>query len=246
MNRSRILFAAVLLLAPGALRADCPDGARNTTEAERADFINGMNELKAAVPAAPAGWQLQAPAIPYVTAPATTCKGSKLFAAYSFTYTSTDQQKQLQERIHDRETRIAALSKLSPDEQKQFDDLRHQGSQLGYQSIAAQKAKNFDEAARLRAEANKFYAQSNEVRQAHQEKVAAQINALPNDYANMHPEVHVHLIITDKITGMSDAKTLVLSLGRDTAGRTVAAQIQGDPQNAKVIADLLATSGLRT
>src|SRR5581483_4087872 len=140
MNRSRILFAAVLLLAPGALRADCPDGARNTTEAERADFINGMNELKAAVPAAPAGWQLQAPAIPYVTAPATTCKGSKLFAAYSFTYTSTDQQKQLQERIHDRETRIAALSKLSPDEQKQFDDLRHQGSQLGYQSIAAQKA----------------------------------------------------------------------------------------------------------
>src|SRR5581483_7596590 len=126
MNRSRILFAAVLLLAPGALRADCPDGARNTTEAERADFINGMNELKAAVPAAPAGWQLQAPAIPYVTAPATTCKGSKLLAAYSFTYTSTDQQKQLQERIHDRETRIAALSKLSPDEQKQFDDLRHQ------------------------------------------------------------------------------------------------------------------------
>ena len=86
-----------------------------------------------------------------------------------------------QERNREYETRIDALRKLSPEEQKEADTLYHQGSDLGYKSIAELKNKNQAESDRLRAEANKAYAASTAIQQAHLEKVLPQIRVLQDE-----------------------------------------------------------------
>ena len=120
MNRfQQYLTAAVLgtfLTLPTVLRADCPDGSRVTTEAERQAYIAALNVLKD-VPPAPAGWQLQPPKFGYTEAPAYTCKGLKLTAEYEVTYVSTEQQRLNAQRYGEGNARIAALKKLSPEEQ---------------------------------------------------------------------------------------------------------------------------------
>lgn len=93
------------------------------------------------------------------------------------------------------------MQQLPPDKQKEADDLYHEGSQLGYKSIAELKNKNADEAARLREEANKKYAQSRVIKQAHLQEVSPKmteiINAEQAGYEN--PEVQAHIVVLDPV-----------------------------------------------
>lgn len=260
----RIVWTIVytlLISGAGILFADCPEGARSTTEAEKQVYLANIQTLKAEIPNAPDGWELQ-PMKTFPNAPTSVCNGSKPVAAIDATYVSVTDRKQNEERSRQYDARIEALRKLSPEEQKEADSLYHQGSDLGYKSIAELKNKNQAEADRLRAEANKAYAASKAIQRAHMDKVFPQISAIDDEKrgAYVNPEVHVHLIVRDvaqdqktvktqpvQLEGVGKAyytpdKTLSVSLGVSADGQPVWAQIQGDRKQAETIARLFGHS----
>ncbi len=265
MNRFRQYLTATLLgtllTVPAVLRADCPDGSRTTSDAERQAYIAALNALKD-VPAAPAGWQLQAPRFGSIEAPAYTCKGLKLTAEYEVTYISSEQQRLNQQRYSESNARIAALEKLSLEEQNQVADFTRQGNQLFYQARTAQKNKNTEEAARLNNQGSEFYAKGKAIRQAHMEKVAPQVKAIQDDYyaTQVKPEVKVHLVMDDAplaVSGSGVEKVqiagvplaffdrygnLVMSLGRDAAGRNIRVEIKGVRELALTVGSLFSES----
>jgi hypothetical protein len=252
---------SILISGAGILFADCPEGSRATTDAEQRNYVTDMQSLKAALPNPPEGWELQ-PVKSFPGAPTSVCKGSKAVPAIDATYVSLLEKKQNEERDRQYESRISALQKLSPEEQEEKDRLYHQGSDLGYKSIAALKNKDQAESDRLRAEANKAYAASKAIQQAHLEKVSSQIRAIQDEQrdAYVSPEVRVHLIVRDlapdlaqnqktvkteaaRIDGISRAyytpdKTLTISLGSAPDGQPVWAEIRGDRKQAENIARL--------
>jgi hypothetical protein len=248
---------STLISGAAILFADCPEGPRPTTELEKQIYSAKMQALKAAIPNAPEGWELQ-PVKSLGVAPTSVCKGSEAVAAVDATYVSIADRKQNEERDRQYEARIDALRKLSPEEQKEADTLYHEGSDLGYKSIAEMKNKNQAEADRLRAEANKAYAASKAIQQAHLEKVFPQIRAIEDEKraAYVNPEVTVHLIVRDlaldqktvkkepvQIEGVSTAyytpeKTLAVSIGTSSDGKPVWAQIHGDRKQAETVARL--------
>lgn len=254
----------ILISGAGILFADCPEGARPTTDAEQQSYLANMQALKAAIPDAPESWELQ-PVKTFPNAPTSVCKGSKPVAAIDAIYVSIADRKQNDERSRQYDARIEALRKLSEDEQKEADTLYHQGSDLGYKSIAELKNKNQAEADRLRGEANKAYAASKAIQRAHLDKVFPQISAMEDEKraAYVNPEVHVHLIVRDvaqdyrtvkieaaKIEGITKAyytpdKTLSLSLGSSADGQPVWAQIQGDRKQVEKVARLFGHSGAK-
>jgi len=248
---------SILISGAGILFADCPEGVRVTTESEQQSYSAKMQLLKEAIPNAPDGWELQ-PVKFMTAAPTSVCKGSEPVAAVDATYISLTDRRQNEERDRQYQVRIDALRKLSPEEQKEADTLYHQGSDLGYKSITELKNKNQAEADRLRAEANKAYAASKAIQQAHLEKVFSQISAIDGEKrtAYVNPEVRVQLIVRDlaqdqktvkkepiQIDGVSKAyytaeKTLAVSLGASSDGKPVWAQIQGDRKQAETVARL--------
>jgi len=254
----------LLISGAGILFADCPEGTRPTTDAEQQSYISNMQALKAAIPNSPEGWELQ-PVKTFSNAPSSVCKGSKPLAAVDATYLSVAERKQNDERSRQYDARIEALRKLSPEEQKEADTLYHEGSDLGYKSIAELKNKNQAEADRQRAEANKAYAASKAIQRAHLDKVIPQLNAIEEEKraAYVNPEVHVHLIVRDLAQDQKTAKTepaqidgvtrayytpdkiLSLSLGSSADGQPVWAQIQGDRKQAETIARLFGHPGAR-
>ena len=163
MSRFQKYLAAIgfgtILIIPAVLRADCPEGGRTTSEAERQAYMTALNSIKD-VPPAPAGWQLQLPRFGYTEAPTNTCKGMKLTAEYEVTYIATEQQQLNGQRYREVSARVAALEKLSPEEQSQMADFTRQGSQLGNQARIAQKNKDSEEAARLFTQANELHAKA--------------------------------------------------------------------------------------
>lgn len=248
---------STLISGAAILFADCPEGTRATTESEQQNYSARMQSLKAAIPNAPEGWELQ-PVKFLGGAPTSVCKGSEPVAAIDATYVSLAERKQNEDRDQQYDARIDALRKLSPEEQKQADNLYQQGKDLGYKSIAELKNKNQAEADRLRAEANKAYVDSKAIQQAHLEKVFPQIRAIEDEKqaAYVNPEVRVHLLVRDlaldqktlrkepvQIEGVSTAyytpeKTLSVSLGSSLDGKPVWAQIQGDRKQAEIVARL--------
>lgn len=248
---------STLISGAAILFADCPEGTRATTESEQQNYSARMQSLKAAIPNAPEGWELQ-PVKFLGVAPTSVCKGSEPVAAIDATYVSLAERKQNEDRDRQYDARIDALRKLSPEEQKQADNLYQQGKDLGYKSIAELKNKNQAEADRLRAEANKAYVDSKAIQQTHLEKVFPQIRAIEDEKqaAYVNPEVRVHLLVRDlaldqktlrkepvQIEGVSTAyytpdKTLSVSLGSSLDGKPVWAQIQGDRKQAEIVARL--------
>jgi len=255
---------SILISGAGILLADCPEGVRPTTGVEQQNYTANMQALRAAVPNAPEGWELQ-PVKVVPNAPATVCKGSKVLASIDATYVSMADRKQNEDRSRQYDSQIEALRKLSPEEQKEADSLYRQGSDLGYKSIAELKNKNQAEADRLRAEANKAYAASKAIQQAHLEKALPQIRALDDEKraAYINPEVRVHLMVRDlaedqktvrtepvQIKGVSKAyftpdKTLAVSLGTSADGQPIWARLQGDRNQVEAVARLFGLSGPR-
>jgi hypothetical protein len=255
---------ALLISGAGILFADCPEGVRATTDVEQQNYVANMQALKAAIPNAPEGWELQ-PVKFFPGAPTSVCKGSKPVAAVDATYISAVERKLNEERSRQYESRIQTLRKLSSEEQKEADTLYHQGSDLGYKSIAELKNKNHAEADRLRTEANKAYAASKAIQQAHLEKVFPQIRAIEDEKraAYVNPEVHVHLLVRDvaqdqrtvktepvRLEGVGRGyytpdKTLSISLGSSPDGQPVWAQIQGDRKEVETIARLFGQTGTK-
>src|SRR3569833_2956550 len=109
---------SILVSGAGILFADCPEGVRPTTEAEQKNYLASLQTLKAAIPNAPEGWELQ-PVKTLASAPTSVCKGLKPIAAIDATFISLVDRKQNEDRSRQYDARIEALRKMSPDEQKE-------------------------------------------------------------------------------------------------------------------------------
>src|ERR1051325_10795915 len=95
MNTANITLFASLMLASAFAFADCPDGGRDTTASERADYVDTTTALKTSLPAAPAGWRILDRYTGTITAPNSTCKGSMLVPGYYVTYIWTEQEQRV-------------------------------------------------------------------------------------------------------------------------------------------------------
>ena len=261
MTTVKITLLAGMMLASVFAFADCPDGGRDTSTAERTDYVETTTALKASLPAAPIGWRILDRYVGVITAPNSTCKGSMLVPSYYVTYIWTDQEQRVRKVEDDKSKRIASLQLLTPEEQKQVDDLGKQARTLERQAIAAIRT-NPDEAAKLRKQEEPFVLQVRQIRQDHVTHVAPQIQAIFAEtvpgVTGVSTEVPVSITVHKgsfvpgakaqkiQIAGAKqatyDGKEMNVILGVDRKGRNIVANITGSRSEAETIASLLASN----
>jgi hypothetical protein len=265
VRNARIIFALGAMLAVRPAYADCPDGGRTTTPGERQDYVETTAAIRSALPQPPAGWRVvdrlgNRP----VTAPENVCKGAPLVPGYYVTYVWTEQEKRVGENTSRQNARLRALGLLTPDEQKEVDELGRQARELERKAVAVVRT-DPDEAAHLRAQARPFSEQANAIRKKHLEAVQPQMDAIRTEnvagITGVGTEVAVSITVSKadaiglataerlQIPGASsalyDGKELVMLLGGD-AGRKVWIRANGTRHEAETIAALMAGSTLGT
>lgn len=167
-------WISILLFGVIAAYADCPEGARPTTEAERAQFAATMKRLAATVPAAPAGWKLDAP--PVYPLGNSTCKGSTFTrVSYSVNFTNLTRVADANSRAEEMGRQVAELRKIPADKAAEMAELSKQSRALQRQRpavrAAGDKAAIEDLEARIRELDQRWAA----IRRAHEESVPPQI-----------------------------------------------------------------------
>jgi hypothetical protein len=193
----RHLFIALCAVSAIPVYADCVDGSRDTTEAEKQFHIDTLNAFKAAVPPAPAGWRLEDRN--KIWAPNSVCSGSgkmPLRASYEVRYYWQDGIAELNKKNAEYSKRIAELKQLPPDKQKEYDDTGRRARDLDRQArklMATDKA----EAEKLAAESKKLSAEAHEIRQAHLKSIATQIDAISKEQfeatGNVNTEIRLRI-----------------------------------------------------
>jgi hypothetical protein len=263
MTTIKVLIVAGCLLASTPLFADCPDGGRTTSAAERQVYVEMVTTMRTQLPAAPAGWRLLDRNPASIVAPDNVCKGSALVAGYFVTYIWTDQEKRAAESDNKKSARIRALLLLTPEEQKQVDDLTRQARVFERQAVAVIRT-DPDEAARLRAKAQPFSDEVRKIREAHLEAILPQRQAIEKEEvpgvtgvgtqvtvsisANKDRETPSPKAERASIAGAADAiydgNDLIMSIGRDAAGRNIIVRLTGTRRETAAIANLFISSGL--
>jgi hypothetical protein len=261
MTTAKITLFAGMMLASVFAVADCPDGGRDTSAAERNDYVETTTALKTSMPAAPAGWRILDRNFPTITAPNSTCKGSMLVPGYYITYIWTEQEQRVRKAEDEKSKRIVTLQLLTPEEQKQVDDLGKQARTLERQAIAVIRT-NPDEAAKLRKQEEPFALQVRQIRQDHVNRVAPQIQAIQSEtvpgVTGVSTEIPVSITVRKgpfvpnakaekvQIAGIKqatyDGKEMNVVLGVDSKGRNINANITGSRSEVEAIAKLLASS----
>ncbi len=261
MTTVKITLFAGIMLASVCAFADCPDGGRDTSVSERADYIETTTALRTALPAAPTGWRILDRNVGAISAPNSTCKGSTLIPGYYVEYVWTEQEQRARKAEDEKSKRIVALQLLSPEEQKQVDDLGRQARTLERQAIAVIRT-NPEEAARLRKQEEPFVLQVRQIRQDHLNRVVSQIQAIQGEtvpgVTGVSTDIPVSITVRKdpfisgtkaekvQIAGAKQAayngKELNVLLGVDSKGRNITANITGSRSEAETIANLLASS----
>lgn len=167
----------LLLMFAGALAADCVDGGRNTTEAERSFSTATMQALQAALPPAPAGWEARPDKI---LLPANSvCKGSNTaIVSYRATYLWMDGAKELNRQQDEFSRQIAAIRAIPADKQQQMSELSRQNRALYRELPKARAAGNTAEVERINAEMKRLTAEAFQIKRAHEESVRPQIDQI--------------------------------------------------------------------
>ena len=173
--------------------ADCVDGSRDTTEAEKQFYMETMNALKAAVPPAPAGWRLEDRN--KFSAPNLVCTGSgklPLRAMYEVRYYWTDGIAELDKKNAEFRKRIAELKQLPPDKQKEYDETARRSRDIDRE---ARKLMATDKEAgqKLAAEAKQLTAQAHEIRQSYLRSIGPQIDAISKEQFEATGSVNVEV-----------------------------------------------------
>jgi hypothetical protein len=269
-----VVIATLAAVLPATLaRADCPAGGRALKDSEQQAYVALQQAIKAAIPPPPPGWTLRDLSAKFpVSAPQDVCEGDPS-PGWSGAYISEAQMKLNVARSREHQAEVREVAKYTPEEQKELDDAIRQISERD-QKARALAPNNPEEAARIRAEARPFQEQAITVRRAHQQRVVPALQALSKQYSAefVDPGVAVNVVVTDdkkqleakeplQIPGAASAflanpKKIVLSLGQvapasasggiGTNPRTLWVEVTGDRALAEPIANLLASSNLRT
>ncbi|HYP09311.1 MAG TPA: hypothetical protein VER03_24010 [Bryobacteraceae bacterium] len=190
---SRTLILTLCALSALPLHADCIDGSRETTEAEKQFYIETMNAFKAALPPAPAGWRLEDRT--NISAPNSVCTGSgkmPLRASYEVRYYWLDGIAELDKKNAEYRKRIADLKVLPADKQKEYDETSRRSRDLDRQARKLM-ATDKTEAEKLAAESKQLTNQAHEIRQAHLRAIGPQIDAISKEQFAETGEVNVEI-----------------------------------------------------
>lgn len=177
--RTRILillpFAALIALG------DCPDGARNTTPQEQAFYASTIETLAAAVPPAPAGWELKK--TPIYKPASSVCKGTDASrVVYSVAYSWTEGLKEQNRRTEEMQKKVADLRKVPEDKAAQINELAQQSRALRAARAKARAEKNVEEAERLDREGKALDLQGAKIRKDHEAAVLPRIMEITQAY----------------------------------------------------------------
>jgi hypothetical protein len=267
-----LLAGSILGVTPKAT-ADCPDGSRPVGAGEQQAYVAVVTAIKAAVPAAPAGWTLKDPlAKLQPSAPKDVCKGTDPVPGWYGTYEWNDEITRAAARNQERDAKIRTASAWLPDEEKTLHEYEAQARDLERKAVAVIRT-DPAEAARIREQEKPFADKANAVRKAHNERIAPDVEAIRKQYDGgyVNPDVQVSISAREEDPS-SDAKetlnvpgaskafvnsrkeiTLVFagtlapakqSGGLGTSPRSVTAVITGDRGPAELIAKLLGASSL--
>ncbi len=193
-----------LALTGMAAWADCVDGARNTTDAEKQFYTETHAALKALIPAAPAGWKLQDNSTKIVGAPGSVCLGSKapMRVTYEVRYYWQDAIADLNQKGKEFDKKIADLRQLPADKQKEFDDLGRASRDLERES---RKLKATDPAAaeQKMTESKEIWKKAREIRDTHVNSVMPQIQALTRERTELNASVNTEVRLTINVNGFN-------------------------------------------
>ena len=164
----------IFLFGVTAAFADCPEGARPTTEAERAQYSAAMKKLEALVPPAPAGWKVDAP--PVYPLSNSTCKGV-VFKSYSYTvsYTNLNRAADNTRRIEEMGRQVAELRKMPADKAAEMAELGKQSRALQRERPKVRAAGDQAAIADLEARIKDLDQRYAAIRRAHEESIQPQI-----------------------------------------------------------------------
>lgn len=263
MKRTTLTLCLLLTGAATAAFADCPDGARNTTEAEQAFYSATVEKLAAMIPAAPAGWELQKP--PVYKASSSVCKGSDMSrVVYSVTYRWVDGSKEQNKRTEEMQKKVSELRKLPVEKAAEISELARQSRALRREWTKARAEKNTAEAERLEKEFKALDAKGAGITRAHEESVQPELLKITNSFleGEKGKTYFVSLALSVNETGAETASKpgaltrnrngveILYGQAKPVPGKlkvqSVTARWTGDPAQAELLAASLDRSVLQS
>ena len=208
----------ILVFGVTAAYADCPDGVRPTTEAERAHYSATMKKLEALAPAAPAGWKLDGP--PVYPLANSTCKGSTFQqVSYTVSYTNLTRVADANGRAEEMGRQIAELRKMPTDKAAEMAELSKQSRALQRERPTVRAAGDQAASADLEARIKDLDRRWAAIRRAHEESVQPQI-----------------LEIAKRFQDASEGQSNVVRLTLESNGGKVSKHAEGDPAGIHLLA----------
>ena len=251
MNRQRkdaitlatlVTVTAICLLAAGKARADCVDGTREITAAERNFFERAVAALAASIPATPANMEQRGKPHDFKAPPRlpSFCKGQRegdfeigVSAAYLFRWPKADAERMSAERKQLLD-QIAALEALPPEQAARHRELTEQ-SRAAYNSQPKAKRGGpplSDADRRLAeqkvAEGRALEDQAKAIERAHLANVKPQSDALRTkaDALQTSPqELQVTFGMNVRQSAAADARAAIASFGNPSPGRSAGLKV---------------------
>ena len=196
--RSLFTFTALFVMP---IWADCIDGSRDTTAEEKQFYVQTLDAVKAALPAAPAGWTLEDRT--RISAPGSVCTGSgklPLRASYEVRFFSKDAIAKLDAVEAEHRKRIAALKQLPADKQAEYDEIARTGRDLDRQARKLM-ATDKEQATKLAEQSKEMTKKAHEIRQAHLASIAPQIDALSKEQYETTKDVSTEVRLKINVNG---------------------------------------------
>ncbi len=245
----------LILLASAAFAlADCPEGARKTTDAEQAFYTSTMEALSGIVPPAPAGWELKKS--PILKPGSSVCKGSDANrVTYTAQYTWLDGIKEQRKHSQEMERKVAALRQMPPEKEAEVAELYKQSRAMRREAIKARADKNTAEVERLEKLIQPLDQKAAEIKKAHAASVQPAISEAAEAYLQGEKsksyEVTLSLAVNQPPAGTGAKNLLEVRTGAaNPAGskmkiQSLAAQWHGAPEQTGTLAKLLEKSALQ-
>lgn len=213
-------WTLIFVFGVTAAFADCPEGARSTTEAERAQYSAAMKKLEALVPAAPAGWKVDAP--PVYPLANSTCKGV-VFKSYSYTvtYTNLNRVADNNRRVEEMGRQVAELRKMPADKAAEMAELSKQSRALQRERPKVRAAGDQAAIADLEARIKDLDRRYAAIRRAHEDSIQPQI-----------------LEITKRFQSESEGQSNVVRVTVESTGGKLSLRADGDKALAAEIVKL--------
>jgi len=200
----------LLCATAGLMWADCVDGLRKPTPAEKKMFDEVAAAISATLPAPPQSWrtsgdgtQVREPAL----CTGTPVAGFPIGTTVVYRYLNPPKRRDYPEEAEMKKLQdeITAMTSMPAEVRKQYNDVMAQQSEKRRASRAAEKAGNKEEARRLRSEADEISKGADKIRADYLASIGpkvkereAKIRELKSRVPDYNTEVTVSLVVNER------------------------------------------------